>query len=245
MEHRLGVVRHVGWPGAAGCLRSTPAPDGAAEQLAAVHRSGAPSRDATERRTAQRSDRQLVRGTSRVEPSRRGRLQWPQRGRGHRAAGGHDDLVLRLDSTWAWDRRLLESVPDSFRKPARNERNLRASDFVLRGVLSAEILDYLQVKSRRDIASSAVCHAEGRGFESLQPLLKKPRKSRGFLLPERRGQVVIRPALPVGATKSSEADRPRRSRRRSEQSRPLPLLARCDSEAPVRSCARRRARSGC
>ena len=60
--------------------------------------------------------------------------------RGHRAVGGHDDLVLPLDSTWAWDRRLLESVPDSFRKPARNQRNLPASDFVLGGVVSTEIL---------------------------------------------------------------------------------------------------------
>jgi hypothetical protein len=49
----------------------------------------------------------------------------------------------------------------------------------------------------------AACHAEGRGFESLQPLLKKPRKSRGFSLVERRGQLVIRPALPPGATKPS------------------------------------------
>ena len=41
---------------------------------------------------------------------------------------GPDGLVLPLDSTWTWDRRLLEFVPESFRKPARNQRNLPASD---------------------------------------------------------------------------------------------------------------------
>ncbi len=40
----------------------------------------------------------------------------------------------------------------------------------------------LQVKDRLDDTSSAVCHAEGRGFESLQPLSEKPRKREAFLL---------------------------------------------------------------
>jgi hypothetical protein len=64
------------------------------------------------------------------------------------------------------------------------------------------ILD-LQAKDRLDEASSAACHAEGRGFESLQPLVVKALQSEGFSLLQRRGQVVIRAALPRGATKPS------------------------------------------
>ena len=97
----------------------------AAEQLM-PRLTEAAHRAATLRRRGRldRSDGQLVHGTSRLEPRRRRTLR----------------LRASPRQPLTWDRRLLEFVPDSFRKPARNQRNLRASDFVLRGDVSAEIL---------------------------------------------------------------------------------------------------------
>jgi hypothetical protein len=57
-----------------------------------------------------------------------------------RAAGGHDGALLPPRQDVNVGRRLLEFVPDSFRKPARNQRNLRASDSRLWGMVSAEIV---------------------------------------------------------------------------------------------------------
>jgi hypothetical protein len=60
----------------------------------------------------------------------------------------------------------------------------------------------LQVDQPDSRARHSDCHAEGRGFESLQPLVRKPSKSEGFLLREWREQEVMSPALPLGATKA-------------------------------------------
>jgi hypothetical protein len=86
----------------------------AAEQLVPPFtESGAPRPDATERNTA------ITLPT----------VSWSMRQAGcSRAGGGHDGVVLPPRQHVNMGPRLLEFVPDSFRKPARNQRNLRASD---------------------------------------------------------------------------------------------------------------------
>ena len=71
------------------------------------------------------------------------------------------------------DEDLLDLAPDWFRKPARNQRNCGHLILGHEAAADAEYL-LLQGENRRDTASNADCHAEGRGFESLQPLYESP-----------------------------------------------------------------------
>ena len=63
------------------------------------------------------------------------------------------------------------------------------------------------------LARASACHAEGRGFESLHPLHRKPRK-RGFLLAERgRRELVCNRDCNRARPEVSPLGKPRRSRR--------------------------------
>lgn len=55
------------------------------------------------------------------------------------------------------------------------------------------------------LARASACHAEGRGFESLQPLAEKALVIRGFFFGRRARTVVTRLALPLGATRVPSA----------------------------------------
>jgi hypothetical protein len=69
--------------------------------------------------------------------------------------------------------------------------------FVL-DALSIQNIWYLQGKTGRKTAGSPACHAEGRGFESLQPLYAKPRS----------GRVLLRQGPGRGTTRGATGDRP-------------------------------------
>ena len=75
------------------------------------------------------------------------------------------------------------------------------------------------------LARASACHAEGRGFESLQPLLRKAPLRRGFSL---RGCGLFRSPLPPGATRGPLKE-PGAKLGSSTHPRPAAIRSRLDS----------------
>ena len=160
VAHRLGVVRHFGRPDALAVCDRHRLRDCCRAAHAAADRSGAPGRDATAPRTAR--------------PLRRSAGPW------HKPAGAAPPADT---TTSCFPSTAVDMGPKAARVRSGFVQETRAKSAEFAGIRfraqrrrKRRNTSYLQVKSRRQAASSAVCHAEGRGFESLQPLQGKPRK---------------------------------------------------------------------
>lgn len=160
----------------------------AAEQLVPRFTEAAhPGRDATEQRTAQRSDRQLVHGTSRLEPSRRRTRRRRAPPRQHVNMGPR---LARVRSGF---------VPETRAKSAEFA-GIRFSSVRRRRRRNIAIC---RLKNRLDDANSAACHTEGRALCAPRAAGRADVRLAGALPESRgRGRVVAKQSSVSRAARS-------------------------------------------